>query len=466
MFIRLKALDKNSNCCFFDAFMKLKTSYREIFSLSGPIMLGSAVQQIIVLTDGVFLYHKSEADFGAIGLVGVFYLMIAAIGYNFSKGGQIMIARRAGENNPVKVGQVFQASLIFEFFLAIVMFLVMQYGSYYIFSLFTDNDIYFYKSLEYLEFRSYGVFFSYVGLSIIALYTGIARTKFILIDSIILAIVNVVLNYGFIFGNLGLPELGIQGAGIASTIAEAFTFFLFLIYIAFDKKIRKYKLFSIPKIIDFEAIKTQYRISAPVVAQAVVGFGSWFAFFGIIENLGERPLAITNLVRMVYLTLSIPTWGFASGANTLISNYIAQGKGKEVIPLLWKISKMCLVWTCVLLLPILLFPKLILYPLFGKQDMSLIVESQPIFYVMGVILLLFSVSAVFFNGLAATGATVFGLMIQTVSVVIYLIYVYFVIEVFGAGLGWAWASEIYYWIIIFVASYWFLRSERWHGLKV
>ncbi len=446
--------------------MKLSTTYKDIFSLSGPIMLGSAVQQIIVLTDGVFLYHKSEADFGAIGFVSVFYLMIAAIGYNFSKGGQIMIARRAGENNPTKVGEVFQAMLFFEFFLAIILFLIMQYGGYYIFSIFANSDVIFYKSLEYLEFRSYGVFFSYVGLSFIALYTGIARTKFILIDSLFLALSNVFLNYGFIFGNFGLPELGIQGAGIASTISEGFAFMLFLIYIMFDKKIRKFKLFSIPKIIDFDAIRTQIKISSPVVVQAVVGFGSWFAFFGIIENLGERPLAITNLVRMVYLTLSIPTWGFASGANTMISNYIALGKKEQVVPLLWKISKICLTWTCIMLLPVLLFPKMILYPLFGKQDMSLIIEAQPIFYVMGVILILFSVSAVFFNGLAATGATAFGLIIQTISVVLYLIYVYFVIEVLQGGLGWAWASEIFYWLIIFVVSYWFLKTKRWHDLKV
>ena len=127
--------------------MQIKTTYKDIFSLSGPIMLGSAVQQIIALTDGVFLYHKSEADFGAIGFVSVFYLMIAAIGYNFSKGGQIMIARRAGENNPSKVGEVFQAMLFFEFFLAIFLFLVMQYGGYYIFSIFSNSDVIFYKSM-------------------------------------------------------------------------------------------------------------------------------------------------------------------------------------------------------------------------------------------------------------------------------------------------------------------------------
>jgi Na+-driven multidrug efflux pump len=149
-----------------------------------------------------------------------------------------------------------------------------------------------------------------------------------------------------------------------------------------------------------------------------------------------------------------------------VSNYIALGKEDQIIDLLWKISKICLLWTCLLLLPILLFPKMILYPLFGKQDMSLIADAQPIFYIMGIILLLFSVSAVFFNGLAATGATSFGLLIQTLIVVIYLINVYVVIEIIEGGLVWAWAAEILYWVIIFIVSIWFLKSKRWLSLKV
>ena len=74
--------------------MQLKTSYRQILSISVPIILGSAVQNVIALSDSVFLYHKSNDDFAAIGFVSVFYLIIAAIGYGFSKGGQIIIARR------------------------------------------------------------------------------------------------------------------------------------------------------------------------------------------------------------------------------------------------------------------------------------------------------------------------------------------------------------------------------------
>lgn len=446
--------------------MRISTSYKNILSLSGPIMLGSAVQQIITLTDGVFLFHSSESDFAAIGVVSVFYLMIAAIGYNFSKGGQIMIARRSGENKSTKIGEVFQAMLFFEIALAIFLFLVMQFGAYYVFASNVDSDIIFYKCMDYLYYRSFGVFFSFIGLSFISFYTGIARTQFIVIDSIILAISNVVLNYGLIFGNLGLPEMGIAGAGLASTIAEGIAFICFLLYMLWDKKLKEYKLTTIPNKIDFDSIRTQIRISLPVVLQAIVGFGSWFVFFGLIENLGERPLAITNLVRMVYLALSIPTWGFASGANTMVSNLIGSNERKEIIPILWKISKICLLWTCVLTLPIVLFPEWLLYPLFGKEDMSLIIEAKPVFYVMVIILLLFSIGGVFFNGLAATGATWYGLAIQTIAAILYLTYIILLIKFMDGNLIWAWSSEIFYWIFVFICSYLFLKSGKWWKLKV
>jgi len=109
--------------------MKLDTSYRQILAISLPIMLGSAVQNIIALSDSVFLYHLSEVDFAAIGFVGVFYLIIAAIGFGFSKGGQILIARRMGERKPEEVGRTFYAMLYFELGLDIDptgSFLVMQ----------------------------------------------------------------------------------------------------------------------------------------------------------------------------------------------------------------------------------------------------------------------------------------------------------------------------------------------------
>ncbi|MBR9921649.1 MAG: MATE family efflux transporter [Bacteroidetes bacterium] len=424
-------------------------------------MLGSAVQNVIALTDSVFLFHTSEADFASIGFVGVFYLVIAAIGYGFSRGGQILIARRYGEGSYDRISRTFYAILYFEMGLALLLYLFLIYGTPWFFSLLVDSEVIYGKSLEYLSTRSWGVFFSYVGVSIIALYTGIARTWFIVVDTLILAIVNIVLNYGFIYGRLGLPEMGIAGAGLASSIAEAVAFVVFLVYMLQDKEIRKFKIFRLPSI-DWELIKRVINLGAPIVAQSIVGLGSWFVFFGIVENMGERELAVTNLVRMVYLIMSIPCWGFASGVNTLVSNFIGARKRQAVFPIIWKTAKLCFFVTMVITLPVVLFPETILYPLLGSEDMSLINEAKPIFYILLVILGLFSFAGVFFSGVAGTGATLFGLMIQAIIAVLYLIFVYIVVEIKDLGLVWAWSSEIFYWILVIIVSTWYLRSNRWH----
>lgn len=445
--------------------MQLRTTYKQIFAISAPIMLGSAAQNVIALSDSVFLYHLSEEDFATIGFVGVFYLIIAAIGYGFSRGGQIMIARRMGESKLEEVGRTFYSMLYFEFALAIGMFLFMQYGCYYFLSLFVNSDLIFYKSLDYLSYRSYGVFFSYVGVAIIALYTGVARTTFIIVDTLILAVVNMVLNYGLIFGKWGLPAMGIAGAGLASTIAEIAAFVVFVLYILLDKKSRAYRLFSPPSI-DLEQIKAQYKLSLPIVAQAIVGLGSWFVFFGIVENLGERQLAITNLVRMVYLILSIPCWGFSSGVNTMVSHFIGSRKRWAVLPITIRTSLLCFYCTMILALPMVLFPQQLLYPLLGSNDMSLINDAQPILHVLLFILALFSFGGVFFNAVAGTGSTLFGLKIQFVCAIGYLLYIYFVVEYTQGGLPWAWAAEIFYWIAIIGICYWYLKKNKWYGVQL
>ncbi len=441
----------------------LDISFKQILAISTPIMLGSAAQNVIALTDGIFLGRVGEVELGAIGFVGVFYLIIASIGYGFSKGGQIMIARRVGENNMDAIGRTAFSMLYFELALALVMFLFMQFGAYYFFSLFVNSDAIFYKSLEYLEYRSYGVFFSYLGVAIIALYTGVARTSFIIIDTLILTLVNIVLNYGLIFGEFGLPEMGIAGAGLASTIAEIVAFIVFVIYILFDKETKKYNLFRLPKI-NVEEIKTMLRISVPIVVQFVVALGSWFFFFSIVENLGERALAASNVVRMIYLCLSIPCWGFSSGINTLVSNMLGQNKPELVVKVIGKTAFISLFMTMFLTLPVLLFPDYVMA--IFTPDMTIINVAKTTLPILAVILTLFSTGAIIFNGLVGTGASYAGLKIQVIGAIAYIFLIYSIIVLYGGGLQLAWSAEIVYWALMIVFSIWYLRNRNWKDIVV
>ena len=441
--------------------MRLNTSYKQILSISVPIMLGSAAQNIIVLSDNVFLYHVSETDFAAVGLVGVFYLIIASIGYGFSRGGQILIARRHGEGDFRAAGNYFKALVLFEFGMAVLLFLFLMYGSEWFFALFVENEDIYRKCLEYIYPRSYGVFFSYVGVSFVAFYTGIARTKIIVYDTLILIVVNILLNYIFIFGHFGFEPMGIAGAGWASTLAEVVAFLAFVVYLIFDKVNKAYGITD-TQLIKLKLVRQTFDISAPIVWQSIIGLGSWFIFFTLIENMGSRELEVSNLIRNIYLILSIPCWGYSAGINTLVSNFIGNRKRQAVVPIIWKTAKMNLWNTLMFAVPVAIFPEFFLYPLFGSEDMSLVNEAKHLMPVLVLILSIFSFGSIFINGLTGTGHTKTALWIQSIFVAFYIIYSIIVIKVLGLGLGWAWSVEVFYWAGIFGVCYWYLKSKKWH----
>jgi putative MATE family efflux protein len=428
-------------------------------------MLGSAAQNVIALSDSIFLYHLSEDDFAAIGFVSVFYLMINAIGFGFSKGGQIMIARRYGEQNLSDVGKTFRALVAFEIILAGLMFMFLWYGTPILFDFLVQSDIIYDKSLEYLYHRSWGVFFAYAGLCVIALYMGIARSRFIIYDTLVLASVNIFLDYVLIYGKWGFPFMGIKGAGLASSTAEVVAIVIFFIYILLDRQIKPMKLFSWGGF-NLQLIKDELRISTPIVIQYAVSVGSWFVFFSLVEKMGERSLAITNLGRVVYLILSIPCWGFASGVNTMVSNNIGEEKTFNVMPIIYKTAKLSLASTLVLGIPIIFLPQYLLYPILGSEDMSLLMASQPVLYIILIILSIFSFSSIYFNGLSGTGATLFALKMQVFTSFVYLSTLYIVMMVLDSSLEVAWSIEIFYWLLIFSLSFYYLRTGKWKAMKV
>lgn len=427
-------------------------------------MLGSAAQQVITLSDSIFLFHYSKIDFATIGIVSVFYLMIVAIAYGFSKGGQIIIARRSGEHNNKLITGSFYNLLYFELFLAVVMFIFLRYGTESVFKYFIKSPEVLQGSLDYIRIRAYGVFFSFTGVGIIAFLTGLARTKFIIYDTLVLLVVNVVLNYLFIFGKWGFPEMGIEGAALASALAEVAAFIVFLFYFAFSKVPRSLGMFTLPKI-DFKQLKQILGLSIPIVSQSVVSLGGWFLFFSFIEKyLGPDDLATSNLVRNIYLIVIIPSWGFSSGINTLVSHFIGNRKRMAVIPIIKKTTWLNLVSTWIFAIPIILFPSFFLYPLFGGSDMSMFADAQNSLYVLFFILSFYSVSIIYFNGMVGTGASTYGLKVQFIGSAAYLLVVYFILSRGIGNLEMAWGSEVLYWGIMQIMSWYYMRSKKWHDL--
>lgn len=437
--------------------MKLPAN-RDIWALTYPIILSLFAENIINVTDTIFLAHVGEGELGASAIGGTFYVLLFIIGLGFSIGTQIIISRRLGENKESEVGSVFEISVVFLMLAALFVLVFVQLFFSPLFSRIISSEEVFAKTDIYVKYRVWGLFFTYLGCAFRAFYTGLFKTKFLLANSIVLASVNIVFAYALIFGNLGFPRLGIEGAAIATVISE---FASILFYIAVTLKfvdLKKYRLFC-RKTYDLKVIRTILDVSGFIIVQNVISLASWFAFFLVIENRGEHQLAITNIVRSIYLFMMIPGWAFGSATSTMVSNMIGKGYVDGVLPLIKKITFLCFLSILSLVVPAIIFHHelLSLY----TSDIHLINESIGSFYVVMVALIVFSLTMNFFNGVTGTGNTRVSTLIEVAGTVLYLIFVYYVVLIFRMPLEVAWISEIQYFVVLFIISYIYLKKGNW-----
>lgn len=81
-------------------------TYKQIWLINFPVMMSILMEQLINITDAVFLGHVGETELGASALAGIYYLAIYMLGFGFSIGLQVMIARKNGEQNYNETGQI------------------------------------------------------------------------------------------------------------------------------------------------------------------------------------------------------------------------------------------------------------------------------------------------------------------------------------------------------------------------
>jgi MATE family multidrug resistance protein len=291
-----------------------------------------------------------------------------------------------------------------------------------------------------------------------ALLVGTNQSKFLIYGTLSETIVNVVLDYGLIFGHFGLPEMGFNGAAVASIFAEATGMLVVFVVIhakGIGKKLYLYKNFG------FDAKITKLIIvqSSPLIFQYAISIMSWEFFYILIEHHGERDLAVSNTMRTIFGVFGVFTWSFAATTSTMVSNVIGQGKKDEVIGLIKKIIKLSLTFATIVAILLNLFPELFL-SVYG-QDQEFVRTAIPVMRVISTALILMSFATIWLNAVTGTGNTTVNLAIEVITIVFYCCYVYFILEYRNLPILYGWMSEWVYWGSTFVFSYLYMRSGKW-----
>lgn len=438
-------------------------SNKHVVKISLPILLSLLAQNIIQVIDTAFLGRVGEVELGASALAGIIYIAIYTIGFGFSMGAQILIGRRNGEKNFDKIGEIVIQGILFLLVPAILLIAAFKLGL-------TDSLMKLFKSenvsdavSDYLDWRVYGFVFAFANSTFRAFYIGIARTKVLMTNSVIMAVVNVILDYGLIFGNLGLPEMGIGGAALASVIAEASSTLFFIIHTRRTVDLEKYGFKKIT--FKWEVVKKVLNISIYMMLQYLLSIVTWMMFFVFIENyMGERSLAVTNIVRSLYTIVTIPSHALGSAVNTMVSNTIGASRQNEVLNLIKRVALISLFCMLTIIFVMAIIPRVMVH--IYTNDISLINDTIVPLYVLLTSLPFYAVGTVLFSAVSGTGNTQKALFFEIITLSGYIFYSWFIIVHLRLSVDWAWTTEHIYWGQLLLFSMFYLRSKKWVHKKI
>ena len=423
-----------------------------------PILFSLLAQNIIQVIDTAFLGRVGEIELGASALAGIIYIAIYTIGFGFSMGSQILIGRRNGEKNYHQIGEIVIQGIMFLLIPAILLIVAFKAGvTDLLMGLFKSDNVGAAVS-EYLDWRVYGFIFAFTNAAFRAFYIGIARTNVLMINSVVMALVNLLLDWGLIFGNLGLPEMGIGGAALASVIAEATSTLFFIIYTRRKVDLQKYGFSKIT--FKWSVIKRVLDISVYMMLQYMISIVTWLTFFIFIENhMGEHSLAVTNIIRSLYTIITIPSTALGAAANTLVSNTIGAGRSDTVLSLVKRSTVISLVAMMVLIAIIAILPQI--FAKIYTDNPRLIADTVMPLYVLLSSLPLYAVGSVLFSAVSGTGNTKKALKFEVITLLSYLFYAWLIIVYLRLSVNWAWTTEHIYWSQLTLYSLIYLRSKKW-----
>ncbi len=435
--------------------LQVQTGYKQILAMALPITVAIFIPQLNLLTNNVFLGRLGEAELGNAGVTGVYFLIFGISGMGLSNAVQTVLSRYAGANEPDAFAGIMSQAIRGALLYALACILFTYTLAPGILKPFLTAEAY-EQDIPFLKIIVLSLPFLYMfQLGNVFLISTLQSSK-LLIGFIVQTIFNIFFDYALIFGNLGFPALGFNGAAIATILAEA-AGMLTVYFIIFNKGyVKKYNLFK-TWAYNKTIAKQITKIAMPLMLQYMLSLSTWLIFFILIEGRGNQAKAVSNPIRTVLGLAGVCVWSFSSTCSAMVSNLIGQQKLAEVGTVIKRICTLSFSLCVVFTLLLNIFPQ-VFFGLFS-QDEFFIAEGIPVLRIVSLGMLIMSCANVCLNAITGIGDTRVNVVIEVVAILLYLIYSYYFVSINYQGLATAWSNEFIYWISILCMSGFYLKKK-------
>lgn len=426
-------------------------TYKNIWLINFPVMMSILIEQLINITDAIFLGHVGEIELGASALAGIWYLTIYMLGFGFSLGLQVVIARRNGERHYQETGKTFFQGLLFMVGLAVLLCTISKVFSPMILIQLVASKKVYSAVINYLDWRIWGLMFSFPFLALRSFLVSITLTKPLNTAAFTAVLVNIPCNWLLIFHF----DMGIAGAAIASSFAELCSLVILSIHVL--RKMDR-KVYGLNWQFDKNILRHVCQVSIWSMFTPFIGVASWFAFFVAIEHLGEIELAATNVIRSISTLFFVIVNSLAATTGSLVSNLLGARQKHLVIPLCNRIIRLGYAIGFPLIVLCIIFSNYIFYIYSGNGNL---IQMARLPFIVALLNYAFALPGyVYMNAVTGTGATRITFIFQTVTIVAYQIYLWS-ISYFSTSLSVYWTAEYLYVILLGLLAVIYLKNKNY-----
>jgi MATE family multidrug resistance protein len=284
-------------------------SYFDILRFTIPLMLGLVTTALMTLIDTIFIGQLGTEQLAAVPLASWVYILGWMLLVGVLENSIAFLARAFGAKEYHKIGHILAHYQVLALLGLPLLYLFIQ--SWPLFSTIANLE----PTVDgyawvYLKIRVWDATFSLLFILYSTFYQSLGNSLFPMLVAVGILLLNIVLDYGLIFGNLGMPALGVAGSAYATVFSQAFGA-LFIVAISFLRPISAHYRLRIFTRLDFNLFKNILRIGLPKAIGDCLDLLVWVGLMLIVCQLGTVSLAANNIGILVTEFLFL--FGYAIG---------------------------------------------------------------------------------------------------------------------------------------------------------
>ncbi len=310
---------------------------KAIFLLAVPMILEMSMESIFALVDIFYVSQVSTNAVATIGLTESVITLVYALAVGLSMAATAIVARRIGEKDPEGAKRVTVQVIFLGILVSSVVSVIGILFPKEILGLMGGEQSLIDEGYRYTQILIGGNFTIVLLFLINAIYRGAGNASMAMWTLILSNGINIVLDPIFIFGWGPIPEYGVAGAAIATTIGRG-TAVLFQLYILFYGNTRV-RLALKDFVVNVGVLINLIRVSLGGIGQFIIGTSSWIFLMRIISEFGSEVLAgYTIAIRVIMFTM-MPAWGLSNAAATLVGQNLGANQPERAETSVWKTAK-------------------------------------------------------------------------------------------------------------------------------